>query len=213
MHIPLLPFTEVRELLSSKDYAGDTYLHLAARSASAVTMKGILAILPKLTTVYISRMPNTKGRMAHDVAKSERIRRYLETGGSYPAEFYPLQTPPQILIFYSTKNRQSSESGAEEEKDCVEQYFVENNFPCTVKKNPTEADIFSGISAAQDDSSLSGLVVFVMTHGQKGLVSVEGDPDFLMIQDIITHMCRKTANKPKVCTFAFENKIKEILTM
>ena len=60
----------------------------------------------------------------------------------------------------------------------------------------------STITAAQTED-LSGMIVFVMSHGEKGLVSVEGDPGYLFIQDIITQMCcspEYTAGKPKVST-------------
>lgn len=114
-----------------------------------------------------------------------------------------MRTAPRVLIFYSTKGRsESADEGdqtyAEQERDCVKTYFTARNFSCVVKKDPTENDIFSNISKAQADGSLSCLVVFVMCHGEKGLVSVEGTPNYLMVKDIMMQMCIGTTGKPKV---------------
>ena len=121
-------------------------------------------------------------------------------------QFYPLPTPPRVLIFYSTKDRLSPEEtvdghkpDAEAEKDCLEKFFDERNIQPKVFKDPTAQQLFSAIEAAQTDSGLSGLVVFIMSHGEKGIVSVKGRPDYVPLQDVIIHMNRGPAvNKPKV---------------
>ena len=88
---------------------------------------------------------------------------------------------------------------AEAEKDCLEKFFKERNIQPKVFKDPTAQQLFSGIQAAQTDSRLSGLVVFIMSHGEKGIVSVEGSPDYVQLQDVITDMNRGPAvSKPKV---------------
>lgn len=117
-------------------------------------------------------------------------RNSLDQAESYSTDFYHLETPPEVFIFYSTKGRLSKNIDAEAEKVCVEKYFTERNFPCTAKKDPTSADIFMAISAAQGRSRLSGLVVFLLCHA--------GDSNVMAVQDIITLMCRCTKNKPKV---------------
>lgn len=87
---------------------------------------------------------------------------------------------------------------AEEEVNCLEEYFKLRHFPCTVTKDPTSDDIFSVISAAQDEADISCLMVFVLSHEKKGLVQVEGTPCDLPVSDIITHMCIRMECKPKV---------------
>jgi hypothetical protein len=44
----------------------------------------------------------------------------------------------------------------------------------------------------------SGLLVFIMTHGVKGKIVVEGQPKFVIVEDIIKHMSYEAPNTPKV---------------
>lgn len=173
-------------------------------------MKSVVCLLPRQTALKLSLVQDKKEKTARDVADYGLKRDWLDQVGLYPEELYPLQTPPRVVILYSTKGRLSEEPGnaektdAETEKDCVLSYFAERNFYCTIKKNPTAKEVFSSITACCADDSLSGLIVFVMSHGEKGMVSVEGSPNVMMVQDIITHMCINTDGKPKVNRFINE---------
>lgn len=81
---------------------------------------------------------------------------------------------------------------------CIKEYFDFRQFPCTVTKDPTSDEIFNVISEAQAKANISCLIVFVMSHGEKGLVEVNGTPGYVPVQDIITQMCRGIEDKPKV---------------
>lgn len=191
-------------MLFSADNSGWTILHLTAKLGTTKAIDNILRALPRQITPRLSRKKDFEGKMARDWVEDSLKGDILDQVGSYPLNFYHLNTPPQVLIFYATKNRQSSEAeggpavSAEAEKDCVENFVIERGLPYSVRKDPTADDMFSEISKAQADESLSGLVVFVMCHGEKGLVSVEGRPDYLMVEELITQMCRGNGDTPKV---------------
>ena len=167
-------------------------------------MESLLAEIPiqmalKLIEVK-DRNRKTAAALASPGLKQDLLNKYYQA-----ARFYHLETPPQVLVFYTTKGRLSEETvdghkpDAEAEKDCIERFFIEKNIPCEVFKDPTAQQILSGITAAQTDSSLSALVVFIMSHGEKGVIFVEGCPNFITLQEVISHMNRGAANgKPKV---------------
>ena len=180
---------------------GQTFLHFVAKYSTAGMAKSVIAILPSGMANRLSVIRDKGSKLARDLSEPGLKRDYIDQAGSYHVDFYHLEAPPKVLIFYSTKNRQAPESedgeqtDAETEKDCVENYFIERNFPCKVIKDPTATEVFSTITDSQTED-FSGLLVFVMSHGEKGLVSVEGDPGYLLVQDLITHMCQSP--KPKV---------------
>jgi hypothetical protein len=197
-----------------KDFGGRTFLHYVSyehywqkqwggsiRNMSDV-MKDLASFLPRRMMKDLSDIRDCDGKTARDLSiRFSLTRDYLDQAGSYQVDIYPLKTAPHVLVFYSTTGRQFGDSdphGAEKEKECVENFFTERNFPCSVEKNPTADRMFSSISKAQKDSSLTGLIVFVMSHGQNGMVAVEGCPSHIKVDDIINSMCQATAGKPKV---------------
>lgn len=189
------------------DYQGSTLLHWAAKSGSEAVVKDIITLLPRRLVEKLASMKDEEGKEPVQRTEAYSLKRdYIHQAGSYPPQFYHLETAPKVLIFYTTKNRQpvdypdGSKQDAEMEKDYVESYFRQMNFRYDVKKDPTAHEIYSIISTALADQSLPGLIVFVMTHGQNGLVSVNegGGETFMMVEDIITHMCRMDGGKPKV---------------
>lgn len=196
----LIYIVDAERVLLHVDAKGRTFLHYAARQKLSELTK-VLPIIPKLILPKLLLVQDKDGKTARDVSKCLAATRCLDR--AMLLEPYILKTAPKVLIFYSTKNRTESEMGdgktyAEKERDCVKEYFASKNFPMVVKKDPTAAEIFSTISNAQDDENLSGLVVFVMCHGEKGLMTVEGEPDYLLMQELISHMCRQVDGKPKV---------------
>lgn len=197
---------DMKQILFSKDYTGQTFLHLAASSASPASIIAILSALPRQTALDLSKAVDNKGRTARELAQSDKAREYLDQAGKYPVEGYHLPTAPQVLVYYSTRNRQTLEFSAEMEKHCVEKFCAAKNLPCSVKRDQTADQILADISEVQADDNLSGLVVFIMSHGMNGLVSVEGSvegagPDFLPVYDIVTQMCCNTSGKPKVSPY------------
>ena len=106
---------------------------------------------------------------------------------------YPLAHPPRCLIFYSNKDR----PGCEEEKGHIEDYFSRRSLPKEVITNPNKREFFSKVLQCSTRKNLSGLIVFVLSHGVQG--SVEMDDGLLEIREIITQMSRGTDGKPKVC--------------
>lgn len=187
-------------MLFCQDKKKRTFLHWAVceHNWPEIT-KNIITTLPKRIIQELSVVRDVYKKTVNECATDPVIRGYLEEVGV--TDTYHLQIKPKVLIFYSTKNRQTSArvNDAWEEKECVRKYFSERGFPCTEKRNPTAEEIFEEISAAtEDESSLSGLIVFMMSHGGKGLVAVEGDTGPLSIHEVIAHLCLRTVYKPKV---------------
>lgn len=111
-------------------------------------------------------------------------------------DIYALNFPPKFLVFYSTRDR----DGAEKEKDCIEEYCSDRQIMCEIVKDPTKSHISQTILSARN-VDLSSLVVFVMSHGKNGEISVEGCdgyPEYIKADDIISDMHRGTEGKPKV---------------
>lgn len=109
-------------------------------------------------------------------------------------------TPPLVIIFYSTENRSfdAPELNAETKSNCVKDFFQGRNYPCKICKDPTEEDIFSTITEATSGSgTLSALIVFVMTHGSKGLMCVKGGK-VVEVRSLISHMYLQASGLPKV---------------
>jgi hypothetical protein len=211
----------VEDLLFSIDEFKRTFLHLAAEQGSSETAKQIMAVLPRSLALRLSLYEDYLGRTPCDVetacaamrgqpySDDDILRKdYVDQAGSFSQEFYPLVSLPKVIIFYSTTNRLSGpstdgkETDAAAEKDCVEKYFTHRAFPTIVIKDPTKNDIYSIISDVADNMQETCLLVFIMTHGMKGLVivkgNVEGQCDYLTIEEIMKHMCRKTKGIPKV---------------
>lgn len=168
-------------------------------------MKKIIAVLPRQAALDLSRVRDKRQKLVSDLANYGLARDWLDQAGFYPMEFYPLFTPPRVLIFHSTMNQRPSESaehGAENKVKTVEEYFRKRNFLCVVREDLTAEEIFSSISTAQSNAHLSSLVVFLIGEGEKEVMKVQGEPGYVTTQEIITHMCchTNTNGKPKVGT-------------
>lgn len=195
----------MEKILLSVDSYGKTFLHHAAQEPITKVEKVVKA-LPRQVAGQLLPMRDNSGSTARDMAKTDLHCDYIDQIGSYPVDFYPLHSPPKVLIFYSTKNRQSLElldghrADSLEEKDCLQEYFIQRSIPFQIKKDPTSQEVFSAISSAQDDRTSSGLMVFIMCHGKEGVVEVAGpdEHNHLLLRDVTTHMCRQMQGKPKV---------------
>lgn len=188
-----------KEVLLSKDENGQTFFHHAAAHGSVNMVQQINTKLSKESAKLLRRTQDKNDKRAEaltDGLKSD----YVNQVGAGVQEFYLLETAPKVLIFYSTKDRQDPEKkfGAEEEKTCLENYFTKKKFICVIKKDPRIEEMLSAIAEVRDDSNLSGLIVFIMSHGGKGYIEIEGGRGYITVQEIMNHMCENTAGKPKV---------------
>lgn len=210
-NIWLMFFSEVDELLFSVDTWKRTFFHWAAKCGSPDHIRNLLNALPIQTAVRLSLLRDQNGKTVRDLSEKDMVRDYLDQAGSFPVEFYFLESQPQVLIFYNTVNRQPFESedghvaDAEEERRCVEEFCRDRNIPCKATKDPTVHDIFCGIKSAQKETAVSGLMVFIMGHGREGIVQVRRDDksgiEHASIKHILTSMtCEELKGKPKVST-------------
>lgn len=156
--------------------------------------------LPREMAASLSKLKNKEGKPAASYDRFNKMRDWLDQRLPHSVEFYHFPVPPKILIFYTTESENEEQKDWETEKNCVEAYFAERKFPCFVEKDPTSEKIFSAISTAAADASSSGLLVFVLSHGVKGMIAAAGSPGYITIQDVITHMCSagSVVGKPKV---------------
>lgn len=194
------------DVLFSKDRNEQSFLHYAILNGSVKAIAGILSSKvwdssPAKRDLgrELSQIGDINGKRARDLCRhhseSELVGDLLDHLGSYPMDCYILKTRPEVLIFYCTEDRFGY---AEEEKNWVKNYFEVRDYLCTVKRNPTGVDIEDAITHALNQIDLSGLIVFVMSHGLKGLVQVKGTPRYIPIQTIVQHMTGSEKEIPKV---------------
>lgn len=171
-------------------------------------MKEIIDGMPTETALFTVRIQDKSGQTPYDVlrvraptdpaAELDQIGDLLNHAGLYNCEFYHLKQPPKILVFYSSVNRPDADG----EKDCIVKHFSGKNVSCTVEKDPSEERIFSVLESAQSDADLSGLMVFIMTHGSEGYLQISGSTagsqQLLSISKIISCMVEHHSDKPKV---------------
>lgn len=205
-----LSFTDAERILFTVDFNRQTFLHTAAanklsmssqtstavdENISVEMIKKIISVFPRRMALKLSLIEDENQSTACDLARFGLKRDILHQMGSFSLDFYHLETAPNVWVFCDTKTRQSY---AVKEKECVEDFFRKRSFPCNVQENPTSADIFYAISKAAE-AELSALIVFIMCHGRNGIVQVD-EGGYVVVQDIITHMCDQTAltGKPKV---------------
>ena len=166
-------------------------------------MKDIMSHTPRLLSRKLTLIRDSDNNTAADLADEFTLKKdYIDQAGYCNTKFYHLEAPPKVLIFYSTKERLGGPDGsdAETEKNSVENFFAERNFPILTVRDPTSEQLFSNISSAREDAGLSGLIVFIMSHGTRGLIqlSTEGKESVLRVDDIISHMNSFDRGKPKV---------------
>ena len=179
--------------MASIDDQGSTFLHhFAKRHEKTDALKEVILVIPKEIARVLASMKNKE---AHTIQRWSKVdlNDFIDCH-CVSEESYPLARPPRCLIFYSTKNRKEE---SEEEKDHIVSYFSERSLPFEVIKNPITREIFAKVSRSTSQKNLSGLIVFVLSHGVKGSVQVEDG--LLEIREIINQMCSGTYGKPKVC--------------
>lgn len=208
---------ELATILGQEDSNHENFLHWTVKVSSVEIMKNVVDTLPRELGAKLKSLVNKYGKTASCVddfalkwglvssTESELKTDYLLQIETYkPTEFYFLLTKPKVLIFYSTEERMSSptsdgrKTDAATEKNHIEKYLKDRQIPYVVVADPTEDEMLKSITKCVHDGHTSSLVVFVMSHGEKGVVKVKGQK-YLPVRDIITHMCVGTEGKPKVC--------------
>lgn len=195
-----LIYIDAKKLLCSPNDEEETFLHVAAECSSVETIRKISRLLPRDSAFMLSQTEDTYGRIPRDVTDDDLKRDILDHAGSYYSAFYYLKTPPQVLILYMAEDR----VGAEEERECVEEFFLHRNFPVCSVRDPTADEVFSSIrKVTPADSPPSGLIVFAMMHGQSGMalkVSAKSPSDRsgIPLNEVIHCMSSSLPNRPKV---------------
>lgn len=193
-----LPNPQHREdLFAPQDGSGDTALHRFAVKQKEDGIRRLLSHMTGFKSTSVLDKQNDQGLRPLDMAVSKKVKSLLSWAVSVPDEYYYLPTPPAFVILYRTVDRPDWE----DEKESISEAVAHDlHIEPVVVEDPTPSDVFETISAAIEQaggSTVSGLIVVVMSHGQDGsFVAEEGDVE---INEVLTHMCQKDLNgKPKV---------------
>ena len=175
------------QMLKLLDSEGNTPMHRYARNVREDGVKCLLKHMTDLKSLsHILNAKNADGKRPIDLAVSESVYNLLNWANVVSDEYYPLLTPPAFIIFYSSINRQGSNS----EKNCIENAMKDcMQIAPTIKENPTQQEIVSTIRntiMSAEGREASGMIVVVMSHGEAG--SVEAADGKMLIHEVI-HRC------------------------
>lgn len=188
----LIKFLEETHFLSCRFDNGGSILHMLARRNDSDRLLKLLNSLDSKRREELISSKDNSGKTALDVANSYSIRHILEWSFSQEG-FYYLQTPPAVLVLYSTDERETAEQEMLELRRVLPQFNVD----VIERKNPSKQQIFDAIRVAQLGTQISALVVFIMSHGTKGYVCASDGN--ISIRDILLQMCvPDLEGKPKV---------------
>lgn len=164
---------------------GKNLFHILAENRVADSYEAMKKLLEASTVDIRNQFLSAHdfaGRTPLQLANTYKLRQLLEWSDSQEG-FYYLQTPPVVLVMYSTENR----DGAEQESQDLERVISEFKLDVCTKVNPSKDEMTSAIldSVASHDV-VSALIVIIMSHGAQGVICAsDGD---VRIQDILLQM-------------------------
>ena len=171
---------------------GNTFLHLTSKLDHYESTRRFLSKLSENDRIKALSCRNNNGKTPHGVAKSQRLKSMLSWAKKQKGYYY-LPTAPEVLIMYSTIDREE----AEEESNPLEQVLSGFRLQPTVKRDLTADEMLSEIRNTIVNKDISGLIVVVMGHGVKGAICAKDKN--LRYQDILSQMCHPDLEgKPKV---------------
>lgn len=128
-------------------------------------------------------MKNSDGLIPYQMTKDTYVLRLLAWAEDQVG-YYPLITPPRIIIF-STNDTHSS---AQEEREGLVKALTKLGLSPVVKLNPTEDEMYATIRENQE-GEVSALIVVVMGQGDGGAIKVRNG--FMGINRIMEKMTSK----------------------
>ena len=169
----------------------DNYLlHRMAKKGEAAKIKHVLETLTRGDRGMILTQVDEKGRKLEDVTNHDEVQEVIaNTRGHY---YTP--TPITVLIICMTKDR----PGAELERDSLMNVLQNFNVHVQIRFDLTKAELLQAIRDQQNSPvPLSGHMVIIMSHGQRGAVHAANGPidiNHLLLQMNISSL----EGKPKV---------------
>ena len=184
---------------------GWTFLHFAVKCCSHKTIEKIVNMLPRDVAHILTHLPDERNRLPRDLVglradgdavDMDKSRDHVDQAGYYSQKLYYLKSAPYVLVFWNSIER----DGAADEKNWVVKYLKRRRFPYNEKENPTREEMLSVIDDVLSRESLSGLIVFAMTHGFKGCLATRPDngSEYILISEITSRMAGRHQDKPKV---------------
>ena len=175
---------------------GDTILHSLARRGTddkyVVTLKRLLGEMSPGERSYWLNVENFAHKKPVEVCVSYETKLLLDCA-SMNQDRYFMPTPPQVLIFYSTINREGADQEAKNLEEAFHGLMGKQSSYVQLIKDPSKNELLKKIDdVALTSAAPSGLFVIVIAHGKDGNVQVGKDEERkepLKIQDILDRMC------------------------
>ena len=180
-------------------HLGNGLLHLLAEERVPNCLEAIKKLLQSCPLEVKNRLlshRNFAGKTPLHIATNYNMRRFLEWSDEQQDGY--LQTPPVVLLMYTTENR----DGAERESQNLERALPEFGLEVCKVVNPSKEEMTSAIlQSVEGKDDVSALMVIIMSHGAQGIVCAD-DGD-VSIQEILLQMQGAVAEgRPKVNQFS-----------
>lgn len=177
--------------MSRCDKDGNTILHLATMADHERLVNAIIQQEDCEQIDKALKKKNTRKKTPRHLMKSRVVRRVIEWSAAQSG-FYHLHTAPRALVMYTTAKR----PGAAAEKSTIVDCLTELGIIPAVLVDPTENEMMAIIRSEQQ-SSISALMVFLMSHGDSGVVWAKDKP--VPIHQLLMQMnSPRIEAKPKV---------------
>lgn len=154
-------------MLLWEDGSNNNFLHLAASIDHIQFIRRIISTQDGNEVQQALFKKNADGLIPYYMATTEPTLRLLAWSESQLG-CYPLVAPPRVVVFYSDTDRPGSDTEKESFIRMLPRFGIEPQ----VVLNPTEKDVYDIIRENQT-GELSALVVVIMTHGDRGTVTVK----------------------------------------
>ena len=151
------------------------------------------------STAQIQRLLGLKdrnGKIPSELAQTDEIKALFSwVTAQHSERFYPLLTPPNLIIMYTTDGRPGAEAERDNLKKALPHFILNVEF----RENPTESEMVSVLRDTMQTTDMpSALIVIIMMHGTKG--AVKAKDKYVNINTILLEMNhQKLTGKPKVC--------------
>ena len=161
-----------------------------AKKGEAAKIKHVLETLTRGDRGMILTQVDEKGRKLEEVSDHDEVQEVIANMRGH----YFTTTPITVLIVSMTKDR----PGAELERDSLMNVLQNFNVHVQIRLDLTKAELLQAIRDQQNSPvPLSGQMVIIMSHGQRGAVHAADGPidiNHLLLQMNISSL----EGKPKV---------------
>ena len=193
LHFNVLFFVDYdKDVLMLSNQKRETILHLTAKANHHALVSKLIQVSDEgqLNTALMTA--TTSGHCPYTLASCKLVKNILAWSEAQDG-FYYLKMPPKVIIMYVTENRDDATKEMTSLLDALPQFSLEP----TLLKNPTEKEMMDCIRLSQEGDDVSGLIVAIMSHGDRGAICARDKT--VAIKDVLQQMNSPTLiGKPKV---------------